>query len=357
VGYASGSHARFPGFQKSSSLRCPDFHEQSIMFCQFKGARKTGEGSRSNKLPRNGGRTLDGHDHKREIYIKCIKMFCVLFVFILAIHFSSCCCDCKCYDFEEMYINELNGNWHLDLNKAHSHSGNNSMKSADMRYAGTSSMFMSVTGPATVCFWWDLYNPCDGGSLRFVDEMDDKTKLYDPNRKLECYPIQDENCHKLIWIYNRTRAPPYSGAAWVDDICITKSDADFRVFPLNSTPTKHVIIDVTSNFDVSYATLEMTMPEEICFRQTMFTGFFAGANCDQNEGHVVISQFNNSNWYHKSTIHLVITNMTTSGPCAVSIEKIVLNGNREQSRPKIKHYWMLNKNPGQISIIAERMDL
>jgi len=36
---------RFSGFQKYSSLCCPDSHEQSLMFYRFKGGRKTGEGS------------------------------------------------------------------------------------------------------------------------------------------------------------------------------------------------------------------------------------------------------------------------------------------------------------------------
>jgi hypothetical protein len=36
AGYAFGPHARFSGFQKSSSLCCPDSHEKSLNFYQLK---------------------------------------------------------------------------------------------------------------------------------------------------------------------------------------------------------------------------------------------------------------------------------------------------------------------------------
>ena len=281
-----------------------------------------------------------------------IKLLSVLFLFFL--YNLSINCSAIYYNFEDGDPPEIKGDWSPDYTRYKS--GICSMKSKDIERTNISSMCMGIEGPATISFWWSLYNSCDNGKLNFFVDDGPEGRKYNPNNPNESYPICDNQTHIISWCYERTKYQPSSGSAWVDDICITKCDINFVLYPENhSFMDRFIDIKVNTNFEVYNISLELIVPNDIDLLDVSTAGFFEGVNWMRDGNLVTISQ-TNAIGCRSGNIKFKTNVTTDNGIYDVFVRNIEIRGVVEKCNPKVKHYWRISKGiDGYIS--ANSMEL
>jgi len=133
-------------------------------------------------------------------------------------------------DFEDGNINGWttggNANWYATT--AVKHGGSYSAVSGDIGDNQKSYIQMSITGPATISFWWkvesELYMSSCADYLQFQYDGNPVWTICDkPNWAQKTYSI-DSGTHTIKFVYAKDSSytpPGYADAGWIDDLMIT----------------------------------------------------------------------------------------------------------------------------------------
>jgi hypothetical protein len=152
---------------------------------------------------------------------------------------------CSFESYQSCGLYDCKGNsWYIDNSVGYPQSP--SLHSGVIQNGGESSLCRTITGPATITFWWRL----DGinsrlGELFFLVDGQKKYVCTSTEWVNSSYTIRDNGNHTISWIYRKMRSyPEYIGGGWIDNLSIDSqnnwlpqviNDLNASASPLDST--------------------------------------------------------------------------------------------------------------------------
>lgn len=133
-----------------------------------------------------------------------------------------------------------------------SHDGWNACQSGPIIESQSSQMSTTVTGPATISFWWKVSSEEQWDRLQFIVDSSVVQEIDGEEGWLYVERVLPEGAHTLTWNYYRDNVNwQYDGysAGWVDQFLVTESVPPTGTVTVNGgaprTNTPNVLLDLT----------------------------------------------------------------------------------------------------------------